>query len=367
MALQFNQFNSASGHDRVVAEEGIIYGVCVMRVGEAKGHGVMLDDGSLESFLRLTVGRPDGVGVRFGADHRAGAEDFNGTLRNFRKVNGMIKADLHLLKSDLNFSKLIEMAQKMPNEFGLSASTDAEKVIVKGEEQFKDPIRFTELFCVDVVTNPAATNGLFFAQPTKQNSMKKLALSLGLPETATMEEIEAAAALAFDCKKKMDAEAAAKKKKLDADADADADADDESCKTKESHKKLAALETAVLNLSTQLESIASNTKAAAESAKKAEIEGLKLEASRDGKVIPLEDTELLTLSIPAIKGMISKLPKGQIKLSRGMITPVAADGKPITNRRSPEYRDYISQKRKEGAIALGNRILAQQNGLNLSN
>ena len=350
--LQFDQFNSVTGHERVDASAGIIFGVCVMRTGEAKGHGITLDDGSLNSFLQLTKGRK--VGVRFGADHKAGAEDFTGNLQDFRKESGMIKADLHLLKSDLNFSKIVEMAEKMPDEFGLSASTDAEKT--KDGKSFKSPVRFTELYCVDVVTNPAATNGLFFSEQQQNTNMKKFALLLGLPETATEDEI----ALALEAKCKMDAskDEAKKKKELEAEAD-----DEE--KGKEGAKKFAALEASVLDLSAKLTAIADNTAAAAASAKKAEVEGLKLEAAKDGKVIPMTDETLLKLSVPEIKEMLAKLPKGQLKLSRGPLPGTGTDGKAL-DRRSPEFRAQLAAKREEGALNLGNRIMAQATGLNLN-
>ena len=327
-----------SHKQRVDAENGVIYGVCVISEGEAKGHGVQLDRQSLETFLALTKDRPDGVGTRFGDDHEAGAQDFNGTLKNFRLEESRIKADLYLLKSDKNYAKLLEMAEKMANEFGLSAVADAEKTAKS--DAFKSPLRFTALDCVDIVSSPAATNGLFFS--TKTNNMKNIAIALGLPETATEQEIIDASKLALECKKKMEEDKKGEEKK-------ELDADDAAA-GKDAKKKLETLEATVLKLSQTLETINQNSEAAKASAHKAEIENLKLEASKDGKVIPLTDEALVKLSIAEIKETIAKLPKGQVKLSKGN-QPVNKEGKAI-DKNSPEFRAYLAEQKQAGAIAL---------------
>lgn len=347
-SIQFNALTHNSGVDSAA---GIIYGVCVMSAGEAKGHGLFLDLESLDSFMELTKSRPNGIGTRFGADHDAGAEDFNGTLKEFRLDGDKIRADLHLLKTDKNFAKLIEMAQTMPHEFGLSASTQAEEVI-KGKEKY---VRFKEIFCVDVVTNPAATKGLFFSQPTNNNQttmLKEFALYLGLAENATEDEIK----IALEAKKKLDAEAKCKKQEQDADAEAecedDADAkakceaDDEE-KGKDKKKKF---ESEIEALKLQVGELVNAANAAKESAHKAEIENLKLEASKEGKVISLSDEAILKLSVAEVKDMIAKLPKGQIKMSKGNVN---VDSKPSFDLESAR------QKKAAGALALGQAMKNQ--------
>jgi hypothetical protein len=74
-----------SDFQKIDHENGIIYGVCVLGTGAAKGHGFSLDDESLNTFLALAKESPDGIKTRFGADHDAGASDINGSLKNFRK------------------------------------------------------------------------------------------------------------------------------------------------------------------------------------------------------------------------------------------------------------------------------------------
>jgi hypothetical protein len=91
------------------------------------------------------------------------------------------------------------------------------------------------------------------------------------------------------------------------------------------------------------------------------VENLKLEASRDGKVIPLSDATILKLSVPEIKEIISKLPKQQIQLSRRSVTPVNAEGKAITDKNSPEFKAHLARAREQGAIELGRLMVGAVN------
>jgi len=320
-----------------------------MSKGEAKGHNLQIDDKSLDQFLKLATSHKDGVKVRFGADHDAGADDINGILKSFNKSGDRVLADLHLLKSDKNYDKLIEMAEKLPNEFGLSASTSADEELI-GHDRF---VRFNEIFCVDIVSNPAATSGLFFSQTTKQTNMKNIALALGLPEAATEAEIIEAGKLALAAKTKMDADAEATKK-LEAEAEAKKKLDDEE-KGKDSKKGFEAeINAKLVELSSKIASFESRAKEASDSAHKAEIENLKLEAAKDGKVIPLSDEALVKLSIPEVKDVISKLPKNQVKLSRGFVP--TADNKPL-DKRSAEFKAQLAAKKAEGALLLGQKMV----------
>lgn len=341
--LQFSQLSPS----KIDAQSGVIYGVCVMSRGEAKGHNLQIDDKSIDQFLALAKGHKDGVKVRFGADHDAGADDINGILKEFRRDGGKIIADLHLLKSDKNYSKLIEMAEKLPNEFGLSASTAAEEELI-GHDRY---VRFNEIYCVDIVSNPAATKGLFFSQQTQTTnkpSMKNIALALGLPENATEEQIIEASKLALEAKCKYEAEG--KKKEMEGEAEAD---DEE--KGKEGKKKFAELESKLVELSAKISAINEAGEAAKASAHKAEVENLKLEASKEGKVISLSDEALLKLSVKEVKEYIAALPKNQVKLSAGF-KPVSGDNKAL-DKRSPEFKAQLAAKKAEGALLLGQKML----------
>ena len=114
---------------------------------------------------------------------------------------------------------------------------------------------------------------------------------------------------------------------------------------------------------TQLEA---DKKGALDLAKKAEIDGLVSEASRDGKVIPLSVEALSKMDTKDIKEMITKLPKS-VQLSRKAVAPKKADGTEITDRKSPEFKAFMVNQREQGALTLGNKILQQATGLNTQN
>lgn len=346
---QFAQFSLISTNQKVDAEAGIIHGVCVMCLGQAKGHDVSIDEKSLTQFLALAQTHADGIKVKFGNDHKAGVEDTTGLLKNFKRDGDKIRADLHLLKTDPNFNKIVEMAKTLPNEFGLSASTQADEELI-GHDKF---VRFLDIFSVDIVSNPAATNGLFFSTNNKPKSMIKLAQAVGLPETATEDEI------LTEFAKKLS-------KKDEKCMKADADGDDEE-KGKQGKKKFEAdIMARLTEFATKLSQLEVDKKASLDLAKKAEIDGLVSEASRDGKVIPLSVEALSKMDTKDIKEMITKLPKS-VQLSRKAVAPKKADGTEITDRKSPEFKAFMVNQREQGALTLGNKILQQATGLNTQN
>lgn len=135
---------------------------------------------------------------------------------------------------------------------------------------------------------------------------------------------------------------------------------------------IAPLTTKITELTGKLTALETGNANALALSKKAEIDALVTEASRDGKVIPLDTDDLYTVKdgIVTIKTeptqlskMIAKLPKSTIRMTRQLPVPKTTDGKDITNRRSPEFMAFAREQRKQGAIELGNMILSQNNGL----
>lgn len=347
--------------DRVDSAKGIIFGVSVITSGDAKGHRddngkqMLIDRKTLEQFFSVAKSHRDGIKVKFGKDHAAGVVDIVGTLRNFRLESDRVRADLCLLKSDTNFAKLMELSETAPTEFGLSASFSGDHELLGNETH----VRCREIYSVDIVSDPAANpNGLFSTPNPQEHSMKEIALSLGLPETATLDEIKAKSTeLAAKCKEMAADE---EKKKMAAKKKAD----DEAMAKGDDGQKYAALETKLTELSAKVaegEKTQLATKAAAESATKlGEIRALVADASREGKVIPLSETELSALSLDSIKGMIAKLPKGQVKLSRDVAALKSADGKPM-EKGSAEFVEFCRTRQNEGALALQDRFFNRTN------
>lgn len=142
--------------NRVDREAGIIRGVSVFQAGPISDRGLHADNKTLLLLKQQCDGYSNGVKVK--ADHKSGIFAVSGILRNFRMDGNVLRADLHVLSSEENREKLMEMAEEIPDTFGLSVSIEQEL------EQVGDKlmIRPTQVFSVDLVTEPAACpNGLF--------------------------------------------------------------------------------------------------------------------------------------------------------------------------------------------------------------
>lgn len=355
-AMEVLQFSRLSTLSRIDAAASVIYGVSVMTIGDAKGHNMLIDETTLKQALSVAQEHKDGIKVKFGGDHKAGVSDVNGTLKAFRIEGDQLKADLHLLKSDVRNAKVIEMAQTMPDEFGLSMvfsgdhvySKDGKAISKVNEEEAElrkletKISRCHEIYSVDLVSDPAANpNGLF----NKQNqTMKSIALAFGLPETATEAEITAKAAelLAFASKKKMEDDE--EKKKLE-EAEAKKKLDEKGDKDDGEKKEYDELKKNVIALSTKLEAIESADKAKLAKAHEAAVDALLADASREGKVAPAAAT-LYKLSVDEVKTLLSSLPKGQVNLGDK------------TDHKAPEFKTegdkvkFCREQREKGRIEL---------------
>lgn len=135
---------------------GIIYGVAVATIGEARGHNLHLDSKTLVQLKTCAETYKGGLKVK--ADHGSGIFSTAGLLKNFRLVGDVLRADLHLLDSEKERSKILEMADKIPDTFGLSVSFSGPDE-TKGKKKFA---RCVEIYSADLVPEPAANpTGLF--------------------------------------------------------------------------------------------------------------------------------------------------------------------------------------------------------------
>lgn len=141
---------------RIDKKAGIIRGVSVFQQGEISDRGLHADGKTLSLLKGFCETYANGVKVK--ANHKSGIFDVSGVLRSFRLDGGVLRADLHVLKSEENSDKLLEMAEEIPDTFGLSVSIEQELEQIGG----KMFIRPTSVFSVDLVTEPAACpSGLF--------------------------------------------------------------------------------------------------------------------------------------------------------------------------------------------------------------
>lgn len=142
--------------NRIDRDKGIIRGVSVFQAGPISDRGLHADNKTLLMLKQQCDAYANGVKVK--ADHKSGIFAVSGILRGFRMDGGVLRADLHVLSSEENREKLLEMAQEIPDTFGLSVSIEQELEQV-GDKMM---IRPTQVFSIDLVTEPAACpSGLF--------------------------------------------------------------------------------------------------------------------------------------------------------------------------------------------------------------
>ena len=167
---------------QVDRESGVIRGVAVITKGPALGHGMFVDNLTLSQVMEQAKTYAGGLKVKL--DHTTSASEIVGYLKEFRIDGDMVRADLHLLRSSPRREYILELAETIPDTFGLSiafSGTD-EKI---GDNWFA---RCAEIYSADIVSEPAANpSGLFQVgenQPTPPSDM-------------TPEEIQAAIAAAL--------------------------------------------------------------------------------------------------------------------------------------------------------------------------
>ena len=180
-------------------EQGIIRGVSVCTVGEAKGHGINLDREFISTVARMGGDRKQGLKARFGHPNMCSTAlgTFLGRFKNFREENDQAKADLFLSNEAKEtphgnlFDYVLGMAENEADMFGTSIVFTPGKEYVRDEDgnkvydfyetnevgvrfskdQWKDSpvyVECDELHACDTVDDPAANDGLFsrFSQET---------------------------------------------------------------------------------------------------------------------------------------------------------------------------------------------------------
>jgi len=136
-------------------EEMELGGVSILEVGEAKGHDLFVDRVSLETALKLMKVARNGVKVKM--NHGSGLDAVVGFARNPRIEGDKLVADLRLLRNSPHYGLIKEMASEAPDQFGVSLAFLNESETING----KDYIRPQSIASADLVSSPAATNGLF--------------------------------------------------------------------------------------------------------------------------------------------------------------------------------------------------------------
>jgi len=152
------QFATCFASTQVDRESGVIRGVAVITVGPALGHGMMVDATTLAQVMASAKTYANGLKVKMNHEGRAG--DIVGFVTNFAVDGEILRGDFHLLKSSPHREYVMELAETIPDTFGMSIS-------FSGPDESKEGklfARCTEIYSCDLVTEPAANpSGLFSA------------------------------------------------------------------------------------------------------------------------------------------------------------------------------------------------------------
>ena len=178
----------------------VIEGVSIISIGEAKGHGLYVDETTLMQVKECAESYKGGVKVNL--DHGAGIKDIVGFVNNFRIVGKQLLGDLNLLETSPMRDYVLEISSKLPDTFGISIA-------------FSGPIReveglafasCTELYSADLVQTPAANaTGLFsFTAKQVDNFFQQMPEDTATPEMPEKESGESEVTI-VDLSKRMSA------------------------------------------------------------------------------------------------------------------------------------------------------------------
>lgn len=202
----FNSFGIEQ--TQVDRESGTMAGVALISVGPALGHGLFVDDDSVQGILSALEGEklPAYITHR-GAIFEDRLTREIGMFENFRIDQDRLLADFQAFESfreddSRKFNRLFEMAEKMPERFGLSIVFTADSVwatpagdvdtLEKPEDAiFEFPsIRVDEVSSADFVDSPAANQRGLFSKIDNPKSIKmtKAQLSEQVEELASEKE-----------------------------------------------------------------------------------------------------------------------------------------------------------------------------------
>jgi len=164
-------------------DKGIILGVSLISTPEAKGHGIKIDQGTIESFYEDVKGKS--VKAYYTHDDDNEALDSIGLWENFEIIQDgeftKLKADFIALESwrehhPDRFDALFELAEKAPEAFGVSAEFFASRIMYDeegkevewdGDESNDVFARAIEVNAFSIVAQPSANPTGLFSVPTE--------------------------------------------------------------------------------------------------------------------------------------------------------------------------------------------------------
>ena len=173
MAAPTITFAVSSG--RVDRAAGIIRGVSLISEGPAFGHGVQIDGRTLEQVKEAASQYEGGLKVKL--DHSGGAGDIIGYVENLRIEGSKLLGDLNLLEKSPHRDYVLEIAQKIPDTFGLSIAFSGPTELAADKRTVLQ--RCSEIYSVDLVSEPAANkDGLFSRILSKFNDANGVSIEI---------------------------------------------------------------------------------------------------------------------------------------------------------------------------------------------
>lgn len=164
-----------SGNKSVVdRDSGVIKGAAIMSIGAAKGHGVLIDNTTLEQVMVAAQKYESGMPVKFNPstfDHGPGS--YVGMVPNdtlsIDKEAGVLRGDIHVLPSYQGKDYVYDLAENQPDTFGNSLEFDGTPEDINGA-LFS---RCSELYGMMLVDQPAANSTGFFSSKGETPVTKK--------------------------------------------------------------------------------------------------------------------------------------------------------------------------------------------------
>lgn len=150
----------AAAEGAIDANAGIIRGVSLITEGPALGHGVMVDAKTLQQVKQAASEYSGGLKVKL--NHSGQAGDIIGYVDALRIEGKKLLGDLHLLENSPHRNYILEIAQKIPDTFGLSIAFSGPSELAADKKTVLQ--RCSEIFSVDVVDSPAANPDGFFSR-----------------------------------------------------------------------------------------------------------------------------------------------------------------------------------------------------------
>lgn len=154
-------FSESLAFSRIDREAGVIYGVSVITEGPARGHPLMVDNTTLAQLLEASKAFSNGVKVK--QEHSGGVGEILGAVKNLRIEGQKLMGDFHLLDTCASRAHVLELADKLPDTFGLSVS-------FQGEHD-GTLARCSRIHSIDLVADPAANPDGLFSESVDRRSM----------------------------------------------------------------------------------------------------------------------------------------------------------------------------------------------------